>query len=105
MEIKVLGPGCANCKDMERRVTDALRSLNIKANVEHITDYGEISKYVMMTPGLVINGIAKHSGKPLPKPEKIKEWIKEASKGPSSKNEDVSKRKGGCSCAGCDCGE
>jgi hypothetical protein len=30
-----------------------------------------------MTPGLVINEKVKHSGKPLPKIEKIKEWLKE----------------------------
>jgi small redox-active disulfide protein 2 len=105
MKIKVLGPGCANCKDMERRVNDALKELGFKSDIEHVTDFGEISKYVLLTPGLVINGKVKHSGKPLPKPEKIKEWIKEASKDTPAKDENVSKRKGSCGCGSCDCGE
>lgn len=105
LKIKVLGPGCSNCMDLERRVNDALKELKIEANVEHITDFGEISKFVMLTPGLVINEKVKHSGKPLPKPEKIKEWIKEASKSEPGNDKDISKRKGGCGCGSCDCGE
>ena len=56
MEIKVLGPGCPNCKDLERRVKKALEELKLKADVIKVTDYAEIGKYIMMTPGLVING-------------------------------------------------
>jgi len=33
-------------------------------------------KYTMSTPGLVINGKLKDSGKPLPTPEKVKELMK-----------------------------
>jgi small redox-active disulfide protein 2 len=101
LEIKVLGPGCANCQDLERRVKQALSELEIQAKIEKVADLKEISKYIMMTPGLVINEKVVHSGKPLPKIEKIKEWIK-ASDAPK---EDVSKRKGGCACGCCDCGE
>ena len=78
MEIKVLGPGCANCQDLERRVKQALQELNVQAEVVKVTDYAEIGKYIMMTPGLVINEKVKHSGKPLPRVEQIKDWIKEA---------------------------
>ena len=80
MEIKVLGPGCANCQDLERRVKQALQELNIQANVIKLSDYAEMSKYIMMTPGLVINEKVKHSGKPLPKVEQIKGWIQEENK-------------------------
>jgi len=80
MEIKVLGPGCANCQDLERRVKQALQELNIQAAVVKVTDYVEIGKYIMMTPGLVIDEKVKHSGKPLPRTEKIKEWIQEENK-------------------------
>ena len=44
MEIKVLGPGCANCQDMERRVKQALQELNIQADVVKVTDYAEMGK-------------------------------------------------------------
>lgn len=79
MEIKVLGPGCPNCKDLERRVKKALEDLKLKTDVVKVTDYAEIGKYIMMTPGLVINEKVKHSGKPLPKIEQIKKWIQEES--------------------------
>jgi len=80
VEIKVLGPGCANCQELERRVKQALQELNIQAAVVKVTDYAEIGKYIMMTPGLVIDEKVKHSGKPLPRVEQIKGWIEEENK-------------------------
>jgi small redox-active disulfide protein 2 len=77
MEIKVLGPGCANCKQMEELTKKALRELGIEVNVDKITDIREIMKYTMTTPALVINGKLKHSGKPLPSLEKVKELIQQ----------------------------
>ena len=77
MKIKVLGPGCANCQELEKRVKKALEELKIEAEVEKVTDYAEIGKYIMMMPGIVIDEKVKHSGKPLPRIEQIKDWIKE----------------------------
>jgi len=77
MEIKVLGPGCPNCEEMERRVKQALSELRLEANIIKVKDFAEIGKYIMMTPGLVINEKVKHSGKPLPRAERIKAWIQE----------------------------
>ncbi len=76
MEIKVLGPGCANCSMMEELTRKAVKELGIEATINKVTDIKEIMKYTMSTPALVINGKLKHSGKPLPSPEKIKEMIK-----------------------------
>ncbi|HSB52528.1 MAG TPA: thioredoxin family protein [Dissulfurispiraceae bacterium] len=75
MEIKVLGPGCANCTKMEELTKKALAELGIEAKVEKVTDLQEIMKYTMSTPGLVVDGRLKHSGKPLPTLEKIKTLI------------------------------
>jgi len=80
MEIKVLGPGCPNCQELEKRVKKALEELKVEANVVKVADIAEISKYIMMTPGLVINEKVKHSGKPLPRVEQIKGWINEENK-------------------------
>jgi small redox-active disulfide protein 2 len=80
MQIKVLGPGCANCKDLERRVNQALSELEIDATVTKVTDYAEIAKYVMMTPGVVIDGKVYHEGKPLPTTEQIKGWLRAVGK-------------------------
>jgi small redox-active disulfide protein 2 len=77
MEIKVLGPGCANCHMMEKLATTAVAALGIEAKVEKISDILEIMKYTMSTPGLVVNGKLKHSGKPLPSLDKVKSLIKE----------------------------
>ncbi len=77
MEIKVLGPGCANCHTMEQLAKTAVSELGIEAKVEMISDIQEIMKYTMSPPGLVVNGKLKHSGKPLPDIDKVKALIKE----------------------------
>jgi small redox-active disulfide protein 2 len=76
VEIKVLGPGCANCHKMEELAKQAVKELNIEAKIEKVSDIREIMKYTMSTPGLVVNGKLKHSGKPLPGLDKVKELIK-----------------------------
>ena len=77
MEIKVLGPGCANCRKMEELAKTAVNELGIEAKVEKISEIQEIMRYTMSTPGLVVNGKLKHSGKPLPSLDKVKALIKE----------------------------
>ncbi|HAR46470.1 MAG: redox-active disulfide protein 2 [Nitrospirae bacterium GWC2_57_13] len=77
MEIKVLGPGCANCHKMEEMAKAAVKELGIDAQVVKITDVGEIAMNgILSTPGLIVNGKVKHTGKPLPSLEKVKEMIK-----------------------------
>jgi small redox-active disulfide protein 2 len=77
MEIKVLGPGCANCKNMESLVKKAVQELNLDVIIDKVSDIQEIMKYTMTTPGFVVNGKLKHAGMPLPNIEKVKEIIKE----------------------------
>lgn len=56
MLIKVLGPGCANCKRLEERTREAVASLGLDAEIEKVTDYADIAGYgVMKTPGLVVD--------------------------------------------------
>jgi small redox-active disulfide protein 2 len=77
MEIKVLGPGCANCHKMEELTKQAIKELGISAEVLKIMDIGDIARHgILSTPGLIVNGKVKHSGKPLPSLEKVKELIK-----------------------------
>jgi small redox-active disulfide protein 2 len=77
MEIKVLGPGCTNCHKMEEMAKQAVKELGISAEVAKITDIGDIVRHgILSTPGLVVNGKIKHSGKLLPSLDKVKELIK-----------------------------
>lgn len=77
MEIKVLGPGCANCLKMEELARTAVKELGIDAKIEKITDIGQIAMHgILSTPGLIVNGRIKHSGKPLPGLEKVKELLR-----------------------------
>jgi small redox-active disulfide protein 2 len=56
MLIKVLGPGCANCKRLEDRTREAVAELGLDAQIEKVTDYAQIAGYgVMKTPGLVVD--------------------------------------------------
>lgn len=78
MDIKVLGAGCPKCKEVEKRVINALAELGVAANVEKVTDIKKIMEYkIFATPGLVIDGQIKSTGK-IPRPEEIKAWIREA---------------------------
>lgn len=81
MKIKILGPGCMNCEKLFQTTIDALAELNLAADVEKVTDLREIQKYVMMTPGLVVDEKVVHQGKPLPGKEKAKKLIRESLKG------------------------
>lgn len=78
LNIKVLGPGCANCKELLKRTEDAVKEAGVEADIEYLTDIPSIQKYVMMTPGLVINEKVAHQGKPLPTVSKIKELLGKA---------------------------
>ncbi len=55
LTIKVLGPGCENCKRLEATVRKVVSQLAIEAEVIKVTEHPEIMKYVLATPGLVIN--------------------------------------------------
>lgn len=55
MIIKVLGTGCKKCKMVEENVRKALEDLGIEAEVVKVTNLSQISEYVMLTPGLVID--------------------------------------------------
>ena len=75
MTIKILGPGCMNCKTLERRTMEALAALNVQADMEKVEDLDRIVSYgILRTPGLVIDEKIVWQGG-LPTVEKIKEMI------------------------------
>ncbi len=56
MRIKILGSGCNNCAALETATRQALAGLGRDAEIEKVTDYGQIAGYgVMSTPALVVD--------------------------------------------------
>ena len=75
MEIKILGPGCANCERTEKLVREAVLEENVDAVVEKVTDIKQIAKYgVFTTPAVVVDGDVKCVGK-VPGKDEIKTWM------------------------------
>ena len=78
VEIKVLGPGCVRCNQLEQDLISVMTEIDMPADIEHITDIAEIGSYgVMGTPALVINREVKAVGSVPPKP-KLKKWLQDA---------------------------
>ena len=62
--IKVLGPGCAKCKNTYNNVMEAVAQTGIAADVVKIEDIDEMLKYnILVTPVLMIDGEAKVKGR------------------------------------------
>jgi small redox-active disulfide protein 2 len=81
LEIRILGPGCPRCNALEQATMAALTDLNVPADVQHVKNLLEIARYgILGTPGLVINGKVRSSGKVLSK-EQIKAIISEELRG------------------------
>ena len=56
MNIKILGPGCARCHQLEKTTREVVKELGIDASVEEVKDINKIVEYaVLTTPGLVVN--------------------------------------------------
>jgi small redox-active disulfide protein 2 len=76
MEIKVCGPGCANCTKAENIVREAVADVGIAAEVVKITDFAEMAKLgVLSTPAIVIDGKIMCVGK-VPAKSEVLAWIK-----------------------------
>jgi small redox-active disulfide protein 2 len=56
MTIKVLGTGCANCKNLEKVTQLVITEMGIIAQIEKVEDIQKIMAYgIMRTPALVID--------------------------------------------------
>ena len=75
MDIKVLGPGCANCKRLYEEAEKAVRQLGVTATITKVEKFEDMAVYkIMMTPALVINGEVKAAGR-IPRAAEITTWL------------------------------
>lgn len=75
MNIKILGPGCANCVNLEKAAKQAAAELGIDATFEKVTDYADIASYnIMSTPGLVVDDRVVLAGR-VPTVRQVKELL------------------------------
>lgn len=76
--VKVLGPGCANCKRLEELTRKVIDELAVEAEIEKVTNYNQIVDLgVMSTPGLIVNDKVVSSGR-IPSEDEIRDWVKNA---------------------------
>ena len=62
--MKILGTGCPNCLRLEALVREVATEAGLPLEVDKVTDIAEIMSYgVMATPGLVVDGQVKASGR------------------------------------------
>ena len=75
MDIKVLGTGCANCKNTITLIDQVAQAKGVAVQLEKVEDIRAIMGYgVMSTPGVVINGKVVHAGG-VPSREKVEQWF------------------------------
>lgn len=80
LTIKILGPGCPDCKKLKEIVNQVVDDMYVDAKVLHVMNYNDILTYdISSTPGLVIDEKLICSGR-VPRPAEVAGWITEAVK-------------------------
>jgi small redox-active disulfide protein 2 len=75
MDIKVLGTGCANCKNTIALIEQIAQAKGVSVTLSKVEELREIMGYgVMSTPGVVIDGKVVHAGG-VPSRDKIERWL------------------------------
>jgi small redox-active disulfide protein 2 len=74
-EVKILGTGCANCKNTLALVEAVAREKGVQIALQKVDDLPAIIGYgVMSTPGVVIDGVVVHAGG-VPARSKVESWF------------------------------
>ena len=56
MKIKVLGPGCAKCHQLEQTTKEVVKELGVDAEIVEVKDIKKKMQYpILTTPGLVVD--------------------------------------------------
>ncbi len=73
--VKILGPGCPNCRKLEAVAREAALQAKVDAEFIKVTDIKEIISYdVLSTPGLVVDGKLVSSGR-IPSVAEVEQWL------------------------------
>ncbi|CAM5306435.1 thioredoxin family protein [Thauera mechernichensis] len=74
-DIKVLGTGCANCKNTVKLIEEVAGEMGEQIALEKVEELQKIMSYgVMATPAVVIDGSVVHSGG-VPARSKVEGWF------------------------------
>ena len=74
--VKVLGMGCAACRELEKVTRQAMAELGQTDGMEYVTDPARIAALgVMSTPALMVDGKIMSSGRRLSK-EDVKDLLR-----------------------------
>jgi small redox-active disulfide protein 2 len=73
--VKILGTGCANCKNTYALVEEVAKAKGVEIELVKVEDLQQIMSHgVMSTPGVVIDGKVVHAGG-VPARAKVEGWF------------------------------
>jgi small redox-active disulfide protein 2 len=73
--IKILGTGCANCKNTYALIEEIAKAKGVEVQMEKVEAIQDIMNYrIMATPGVVIDGKVVHAGG-VPSRNTVESWF------------------------------
>ena len=73
--VKVLGSGCANCRNTIRLIEEVAAAKGAQIMLEKVEDLQQIMTYgIMAMPGVVVDGTVVHAGG-MPARSKVESWF------------------------------
>jgi small redox-active disulfide protein 2 len=85
LDIRILGTGCARCRQLYEQTEKIVQQLGLPATLSKVEKLDEIMGYrVLMTPALVIDGEVKAAGR-LPTEAELTTWLTTAADKPKGR--------------------
>ncbi|PIE65484.1 MAG: thioredoxin family protein [Desulfobacterales bacterium] len=74
-KVQVMGPGCAKCDEVRKRVEDLVNEHGLDVELKKVTDFQEMAAAgVFSTPAVVVDGVVKVVGR-VPSKRDILQWL------------------------------